>query len=235
MTTYYGLYGQKVQYLASDPTDVQIGQVWYNSTSATLKVRAATTTGAWATGGNLASARRTPAGAGTQTAGLGIGGYTTTNVANTEEYDGTSWTAGGNLNTARASLGGAGTQTAGLGFAGTIPGLNTAVTEEYDGTSWTNSNNLASARRQVAGAGTQTAGLCFGGIGPSSLGLTATEEYDGSSWSGGGNLNTARYNVTGGSGPQTAALVVGGTGPGGNLTATEFLFHKDEIALNIIK
>jgi hypothetical protein len=39
MATYYGTYGQKVQYLASDPSDPQIGQVWYNSTSATLKVR----------------------------------------------------------------------------------------------------------------------------------------------------------------------------------------------------
>jgi hypothetical protein len=45
MATYYGTYGQKVQYLASDPSDPQTGQVWYNSTSATLKVRQATTTG----------------------------------------------------------------------------------------------------------------------------------------------------------------------------------------------
>jgi hypothetical protein len=48
MATYYGTYGQKVQYLASDPSDPQIGQVWYNSTSATLKVQSATTAGAWA-------------------------------------------------------------------------------------------------------------------------------------------------------------------------------------------
>jgi hypothetical protein len=53
MATYYGTYGQKVQYLASDPSDPQTGQVWYNSTSATLKVQSATTAGAWATGGNL--------------------------------------------------------------------------------------------------------------------------------------------------------------------------------------
>jgi hypothetical protein len=39
MATYYGTYGQKVQYLASDPSDPQIGQVWYNSTSATLKCK----------------------------------------------------------------------------------------------------------------------------------------------------------------------------------------------------
>jgi hypothetical protein len=57
MATYYGTYGQKVQYLASDPSDPQIGQVWYNSTSATLKVRQEVATNAWASGGNLGTAR----------------------------------------------------------------------------------------------------------------------------------------------------------------------------------
>ena len=57
MATYYGTYGQKVQYLASDPSDPQIGQVWYNSTSAVLKVRSATTTGTWAAGGNMNTVR----------------------------------------------------------------------------------------------------------------------------------------------------------------------------------
>jgi hypothetical protein len=50
MATYYGTYGQKVQYLASDPSDPQIGQVWYNSTSAVLKVRQLGTVNAWASG-----------------------------------------------------------------------------------------------------------------------------------------------------------------------------------------
>ena len=58
MTTYYGLYGQKVQYLASDPTDVQICQVWYNSTSATLKVRSATTSGTWASAASAVPGNR---------------------------------------------------------------------------------------------------------------------------------------------------------------------------------
>ena len=56
MATYYGTYGQKVQYLASDPASPQAGQVWFNSTSNLLKV-AVTQQGAWATGGNLATAR----------------------------------------------------------------------------------------------------------------------------------------------------------------------------------
>jgi hypothetical protein len=65
MATYYGTYGQKVQYLASDPSDPQIGQVWYNSTSAVLKVRQEVTVNAWASGGNLNTARHVLGGAGT--------------------------------------------------------------------------------------------------------------------------------------------------------------------------
>jgi hypothetical protein len=95
MATYYGTYGQKVQYLASDPSDPQTGQVWYNSTSATLKVQSATTAGAWATGGNLNTARSDTGGAGaTKDAALVFGGLgpppapTATGI--TESYNGTS-------------------------------------------------------------------------------------------------------------------------------------------------
>jgi hypothetical protein len=56
MATYYGTYGQKVQYLASDPASPQAGQVWFNSTSNLLKV-GVTQQGAWATGGNLTTGR----------------------------------------------------------------------------------------------------------------------------------------------------------------------------------
>jgi hypothetical protein len=43
---------------------------------------------AWTNSANMATARRQLAGAGTQTAALGAGGYTTTAVANTEEFTG---------------------------------------------------------------------------------------------------------------------------------------------------
>jgi hypothetical protein len=66
-------------------------------------------TGAWASGGNLGTARYYLGGAGTQTAGLAFGGFTTTITNATEEYNGSSWTAGGNLGTARYILAGAGT------------------------------------------------------------------------------------------------------------------------------
>ena len=132
MTTYYGLYGQKVQYLASDPTDVQTGQVWYNSTSATLKVRAVTVTNAWASGGNMNTAREGPAGAGTQTAGLAFGGASPSATGATENYDGTVWTSSPPMTTARRLLAGAGTLQAGLGFGGYI-GPESSATEEWSG------------------------------------------------------------------------------------------------------
>jgi hypothetical protein len=69
------------------------------------------------------TARYGLAGAGTQTAALAFGGYTQTNTAATEEYDGTSWTNNPSLNTARAALAGCGTQTAALGFGGDIQQL----------------------------------------------------------------------------------------------------------------
>jgi hypothetical protein len=132
--------------------------------------RTATTTGAWATGGNLATARANIAGTGIQTAALAIGGYKAApgagQVASTEEYDGSAWTAGGNLFLARNSLVAAGTQTAGLAWGGDapIPTGFTNATEEYDGSTWTSGGNLSAARANPAAAGTQTAGLAFGGM-----------------------------------------------------------------------
>ncbi len=89
--------------------------------------------GSWSAGGNLATARRYLAGAGTQDAGLCMGGGTTGSFsAATEEYNGTSWSAGGDLATARYGLAGAGTQDAGLCMGG-YTGSFSKVTEEYNG------------------------------------------------------------------------------------------------------
>ena len=171
--------------------------------------------GTWASGGNLITARILLAGAGTQTAGLCMGGTTGGQYGDsavTEEYNGTSWSSGGNLGTARSGLAGAGTQSAGLCMGGT----NSAVTEEYNGTSWSYGGNLITARYSLAGAGagTQTAGLCFGGH------LSSSEEYDGTSWSYGGNLITARQSLAG-AGTQTAGLCMGGTVMGYSVHTTE--------------
>ena len=65
----------------------------------------------WTVGGNMITARFGLGGAGTQTAGLGFGGYGSGGYkTSTEEYNGTTWSAGGDMATAREGLAGAGTQ-----------------------------------------------------------------------------------------------------------------------------
>ena len=73
--------------------------------------------GAWSTSGNLNTGREYLASSGTQTAGLAFGGYTTTSVANTETYNGSSWTEVADLNTARTELSGDGTSTSSLAIS----------------------------------------------------------------------------------------------------------------------
>src|SRR5210317_431109 len=126
------------------------------------------------------------------------------------------WSSGAPLSVGRQTGGGFGTQTAGVlagGNYGSPPFLlGVANTEEYNGSGWSPSGNLSTARRYLSGAaGTQTSGIVFGGFDASPGATAATEEYDGSAWTSGGNLVNARGNL-GGSGTQTAALGVGGTG-----------------------
>jgi hypothetical protein len=214
MAEYKGIKGFKVQYLSADPSDPNIGQTWYNSTSKDLKFTEFATA-AWTTANNLASARYGLSGAGIKTAALAFGGVPPLGGSSTgtEEYDGTNWTSGGSLPAAKNYAAGCGTQTAALSFGGeTSPGAYTNTTEEYNGTSWTGGGSLATTRRLLSGVGTQTAGLAFGGElfpGPQT---DSTEEYNGTSWAAGGPLPSARAEV-GAAGIQTAALSVGADQP----------------------
>ena len=132
MATYKGIKGFSIQNLSADPSNPIEGEMWYNSTSNVWKVEELTAAGAWATGGNLNTARYELAGAGTQTAGLAFGGNTPPATGATEEYDGSTWTSSPvSMNTARGYLGGCGTQASALAFGGTPPA--TAATEEWTG------------------------------------------------------------------------------------------------------
>ena len=73
----------------------------------------------------MSTKRNSLAGAGTQTAGLGFGGYPSPTGA-TEEYDGSTWTAGGCMGTAQYYGGGAGTQGAAVVFGSPV-----GLTQEY--------------------------------------------------------------------------------------------------------
>ena len=225
MAAYKDLVGQKITKVTSNPGEPKTGQMWYNSTDG--KLRGLAVVEAFSSGANMITARRGVAGsfAGSQSSGLGFGGYTGSNtgLALTEEYNGSGWATGGALNKARYAAGGAGTQTAGLCFGGySNPNQDTEV-EEYNGTSWSEETDLPTAISSFACAvGTQTAALNAGGM-PAPR--TTTFEYDGSSWTATGALNTARQSGFQGAGTQTAAFAAGGDiggSPGVSLATEEY-------------
>jgi hypothetical protein len=73
MTTFKEIRGTAIESVSSDPSNPEVGQIWYNNTIGVLKGYDLLVA-AWAAGGNLATARYFYAGAGTQTAGLRFGG-----------------------------------------------------------------------------------------------------------------------------------------------------------------
>ena len=211
MATYKEIFGTNIEVLASDPANPVTGQVWYNSTDNVVKGAAATTAGAWATGGSLNQARSDLFGSnGTQTAALTVGGYiqpTGTYIANTEAYDGSAWTELNDLNVAKSSGVLSGIQTSGL-YTGADSGPvgNLTTNESWNGTSWTEVGDLNTGRRYLGGtAADNTAALVFGGTGGGAI----TESWNGTSWTEVNDLNTARTQQAG-VGIQTAALSVGG-------------------------
>ena len=73
MSDYKALKGFKIKAVSSDPSNLITGDIWYNTTTRNIKV--APQIGAWASGGDLNTARSYVAGGGTQTAGLAVVGY----------------------------------------------------------------------------------------------------------------------------------------------------------------
>jgi len=235
VATYYDIFGQKVQYLSSDPANLTEGQVWYNSTSNTAKVEGFQTA-AWATGGVYPTNSSTMSGAGTQTAAIAFGGRVypgpngPTNISAT--YDGSSWTATPPINTSRRDAGSAknGSQTAALMIAG-YTSTETNVCEEYDGSTWTSVNNYpVSAREHDQGTGIQTSALCSAGYTGSYITTTCT--YDGTTWTALGapsNMNAGRFSGTT-SGTAAAAVMFAGTGAAGNIETWDGSTWTEEAA-----
>jgi hypothetical protein len=214
MADYKNIKGFNIQYLDSDPPNPIEGQMWFNSTTQTLKGAevGGFPLGTWASGGDLNTARFQAGGAGTQTAGLAFGGALTGFVATnvTEEYNGSTWTTlPATLNTARRSRGVGATSSAALFIAGTADigsPIDLANVESYNGSAWTEITDVNTARRNQGTAGIQTAALLFGGTSsPSAL----TELWNGTSWTEVNDLNTGRDNL-GGFGSSTSAVGMGG-------------------------
>jgi len=218
MADYSTIKGFTIQSLSSDPPAPQVGQVWYNTTSTTLKGYGAQGTGAWASGNGLVAEHANNAfGLGIQTAAICAGGTQPgpTDLAICETYDGTSWSEGSNILTARCKGVSAGTTTAGLIGGGVVTESSWTVgygnTEEYNGTSWSEVNNLNTvfANCGFGTMGTQTAAIKAGGTTPATM--TTCETYDGTSWTEINPINTGGGNC-GAAGTSTAAVLMGRDG-----------------------
>jgi len=213
MTTFKEIRGTDILALSSDPSNPETGQIWYNSSSGTLKGYQLATINAFSAGGTMGTARYGLAAAGTQTAAVAFGGGSPYTGGATELYNGTSWTSNPtSMSPGTFALAGCGTQTAALAFGGkTGPGAQSSQAQKFGGSSWTTTGSLGTARYTISGAGLQTAALAFGGVKtPGEQGQSATESFNGTSWTAVNSMNTARGN-SGGCGTQTAALVVAGT------------------------
>jgi len=197
---------------------VQEGDMWFNSTSSTLKAygtAAGIPATSWSSGGNLNTGRRGGGGAGvSNTAALVWGGENipppTAQFTNTESYNGTAWTELNDLNTKNADQSFSGTQTAAIGGGGANPDPNT-LTESWNGSTWTEVADLNAARYNGGSIGFTASAHNFVG------GLAApvdqnNEFWNGTSWTEQNNLNTGRFNMFGFGNP-ASGLVGGGLEP----------------------
>ena len=101
MAAYKDLIGQKITKVTSNPGEPKTGQMWYNSTSGTLKGLGVVK--AWSSAAPLNTVREKSSGFGTQAAATVAGGNTPPQTNATEEYNGSGWSTGGTLNTAKQS------------------------------------------------------------------------------------------------------------------------------------
>ena len=191
MATYYDIFGQKVQYLSSDPSPVTEGQVWYNSTSNTAKVQGFSS-GAWSSGGALPAPIGANSGSGSTTAGFSMGGGTgpvPSYVSATNTYDGTSWTGAPAMVFSSAYAGACGTipTTLYAGGDGNAPGASNT----YNGTSWTSITALGFNGYQIKAAGDSANAFAAQGY-YSSSGRT----WDGSSWTTNTAVPQHNYDTT---------------------------------------
>ena len=221
MAGYNTIRGLRVKNLSADPATSENGQVWYNSTTGNLRVEGMVLAAAWASGGNLNTARAGLTGFGTQTAAIAANGDTyppaTGRYGNAaEEYNGAAWT---NIPSTNTSTNFAGSSKLSPASAGSVFGGEpvSARHEYWDGSSWSEQTDMNTPRYGSAGAGTQTSSLVMAGISDTD----ATEEWDGSSWTTTANVPFATF-ITPGAGSQTAAIIFGGNGPTGLNTTAEY-------------
>jgi hypothetical protein len=215
MAGYNEIRGLRVKYLSADPANAENGQVWYNSTTGTLRSQGIGT-GAFISQVNFPRSSRDASGFGTTTAGVifggtlppGAGGPGRTDAV--DEWDGNGFSTATALPTGLNGLDSDGPQTAGLTAGGNTPGspvsTNTA-SFDYNGTAWTANPTLNVQRTGHATVGNtaaQTAAIAIGGE-PSPAAAT-TSDWNGSSWTAGAAAPGWAQGTSGG-GTTSAAFV----------------------------
>jgi len=213
MSTYKAIKGQQIKIVSSDPSPVALGDVWYNSTSNTVKAYAKSSS--WAIDADMTGTNRgTGYSAGTKDAGWIAGGRPGAQTA-TSEYDGTSYSAGGALNTGSNTGGSAGTGTTGLRAGGNGGGL---TCEEYASSTWTAGGAIPSASYPrsstygCAGSGTSVDAAWITGGGPGGEGTpgwTTSKQYNGTAWSSTGASDNIRWTAAA-AGSEAAGNYFGG-------------------------
>jgi hypothetical protein len=204
MTDYKTLHGQKVKAVASDPSPLYEGQIWYNTGDSKFRVRGIGSP-TFTEGGDLTTARDLyGGGCGVNTAALAIAGYTGSETPKTEEFNGTAWSEQTDMGTVRYQVAGCGIQTAALAAGGIQPPAG--ETEEYNGSAWSEQGDLNTPSHGFGLGGTQTSAIRGGSnVAPKDHG----EEYNGSSWSEVSELNTGRHYVYGTGANAEAAIFAG--------------------------
>jgi hypothetical protein len=216
MANYKNIKGFNIQYLDSDPPNPIEGQMWFNSTSQTLKGAevGGIAAGTWASGGSLNTGRFEVSSGGTQTSSIIGGGRSAGSppgliMDNAEIYNGSAWTAIATINTARRAAQGAGaSNTAAIIYGGPSqpapPFSNSTNTESWNGSAWTEVNDLNTGKGFTYGSmGTQTAAISVG------TGGTTCELWDGTNWTEVNDINTPRGNIAF-FGTQTSAIAATG-------------------------
>ena len=204
----------------SDFTQIQEGQLFYNSTANAFKeTLKSIPAGTFASGGALNRARYTVGVCGVSTAAICAGGDFYVGPPNspsdrsnvlTESYNGSSWTEVGDMNNdIQGVFSMAGSQSAGI-TNGASDSPKTYI-ETWNGSAWSNAPDLNTDKQErcQAAQGSSTASLIVGGH-PT---VAIVEQFDGSSWTEIADLNTGRAGGRN-AGTTSAQIFFGGYNPG---------------------
>ena len=214
MSTYREIIGKKIKKVSSDPSDGVDGEMWYNSTTGTL--RGIAISEAWISSASMATPRSTMAGGGSNTSAITTGenGGNPSNAVLAESYNGTGWTSETNVPSPLGYTNGTGANSeAYVQLGGGYPS-RTGTALDYDGSSWTSATAVPGGSPgyiEAGACGPSADALYCGG----NNGETTTWERGSGSWTSGGAMASGAYAPTI-VGTQTAAISMGGlTYPGG--------------------